>query len=78
MVKNEGTALQYIKHKDLTITLNEIKSIAAAGKVPAGSAIAIDIGSNFISVSPEDKTNIMGEYGEGTDYILIADTGDKE
>ena len=70
--------MQFIRHRDVNISFDELKRIAAGAPLPEGSNLAIDIGDGFISVSPEDKTNIMGEYGEGTDYILIADTGDKE
>lgn len=65
--------MKFIKHKDLNISLDQMRAIAAGEPIPEGSGIAVDIGEDFISFSPEDETNIFGRYGKGTDYILAAD-----
>ena len=61
--------MDIIKHKSLDLTMEQLYRILQ-GDIPDG--IAVDNGDGFISISPEDETNLFGEYGGDTDYELIA------
>ena len=61
--------MQIIRHEDVNLSINEIMAIVKGKPVPAG--LAVDIGENHVVIQPEDKINLFGEYGPGTEYELI-------
>lgn len=61
--------MKIIKHKNIHMNVEEIIEIANGKPVPTG--LSVDIGVDHIVIQPEDKVNLFGEYGPGTEYELI-------
>lgn len=61
--------MKIIKHKNIHMDAEEIVEIAKGKPVPAG--LSVDIGEDHVVIQPEDKINLFGEYGPGTEYELI-------
>lgn len=61
--------MQIIRHEDVNLSINEIMAIVNGKPVPTG--LSVDIGENHVVIQPEDKINLFGEYGPGTEYELI-------
>ena len=61
--------MQIIRHEDVNLIINEIMEIVNGKPVPTG--LSVDIGEDHITIQPEDKINLFGEYGPGTEYELI-------
>lgn len=61
--------MQIIRHEDVNLSINEIMEIVNGKPVPTG--LSVDIGENHVVIQPEDKINLFGEYGPGTEYELI-------
>lgn len=64
-----------IIHKDLKLSMEEARQLIRREK-PLGD-LFLDVGEHFISISSgvdeEGRSNIFGQYGEGTDYILLGE-----
>ena len=61
--------MQIIRHEDVNLIINEIMEIVNGKPVPTG--LSVDIGENHVTIQPEDKINLFGEHGPGTEYELI-------
>ena len=61
--------MKIVKHRSVSLTASEITEIVKGKPVPAG--LSVDIGENHVVIQPEDKINLFGEYGPGTEYELI-------
>lgn len=61
--------MKIIKHKSIHMNGREIIEIAQGKPAPAG--LAVDVGCDHIVIQPEDKINLFGEYGPGTEYELV-------
>lgn len=61
--------MKIVKHRNVNLTASEIMEISKGKPVPAG--LSVDIGEDHVTIQPEDKINLFGEYVPGTDYELI-------
>lgn len=61
--------MKIIKHKNIHMDVEEIIEIANGKPVPAG--LSVDIVADHIVIQPEDKINLLGTYGPGTEYEII-------
>lgn len=61
--------IKIIKHKNIHMDVEEIVEIAKGKPVPAG--LSVDVGVDYFVIQPEEKINLFGDYGPGTEYELI-------